>query len=63
MKRMLVLVLLPLVAAAFYLAGSATGVVALAGIGVLLELCFWFALSKGGRRQRGLVWRSHARPY
>lgn len=44
MKHMLVLMVLLLAAAAFYIAGSATGAVALVGVGLLLELGFWFGL-------------------
>jgi hypothetical protein len=38
MKHMLVLIALLLAAAVFYIAGSVSGVIALVGVGVLLEL-------------------------
>ena len=50
MKHMLVLLALLLAAAACYIAGSATGAVALVGVGLLLELGFWFGLI---RKRRG----------
>jgi hypothetical protein len=55
MKHALVLIALLLAAAAFYVAGSATGAVALVGVGVLLELGFWFGIIRKhrGRRQPG----------
>jgi hypothetical protein len=49
MKHMLVLIALLLAAAAFYIGGSAAGVVALVGVGVSLELAFWFRLSQKRR--------------
>jgi hypothetical protein len=55
MKHTLVLIVLLLAAAAFYIVGSATGAVALVGVGVLLELGFWFVLIKQRRGRSGLV--------
>ncbi|WP_161596199.1 hypothetical protein [Rhodanobacter glycinis] len=49
MKHALVLMVLLLAAAAFYIAGSATGAVVLVGIGLLLELGFWFGLIRRPR--------------
>jgi hypothetical protein len=46
MKHTLVLMALLLAATAFYIAGSATGAIALVGAGMLLELGFWFGLIK-----------------
>jgi hypothetical protein len=47
MKHYLVLIALLIAAFGFYLAGSATGAIALAAVGALLELSFWFGLIKG----------------
>lgn len=55
MKHMLVLIVLLLAAAAFYIAGSATGAIALVGVGLLLELGFWFELIRGRRSKRRLA--------
>jgi hypothetical protein len=52
MKHMLVLIALLLAAAAFYIGGSAAGVVALVAVGVLLELAFWFRLIQKRRSKR-----------
>ena len=46
MKHTLALTALLLAAMTFYIAGSATGAVALVGFGMLLELGFWFGLLK-----------------
>jgi hypothetical protein len=55
MKHMLVLMALLLAAAAFYIAGSATGIVVLVGIGVLLELGFWFGIIQKRRGKKQLA--------
>lgn len=55
MKHTLALIVLLLAAVACYIAGSIVGVVLLIGVGMLLELGFWFVLI-GGRRVR------HRRP-
>ena len=47
MKHYLVLIGLLIAAFGFYLAGSATGAIALTAVGALLELSFWFGLIKG----------------
>jgi hypothetical protein len=55
MKHMLVLMVLLLAAAVFYIAGSATGIVVLVGIGLLLELGFWFGIIQKRRGRNGLT--------
>ncbi|HEY0197293.1 MAG TPA: hypothetical protein VGC19_01970 [Rhodanobacter sp.] len=55
MKHTLVLTTLLLAALAFYIAGSTTGTVALVGIGLLLELGFWFGLVKKLRGNHALT--------
>ena len=52
MKHMLVLVVLLLAAAVFYVVGSATGAIALVGVGLLLEIGFWFGLIQKRRSKR-----------
>lgn len=54
MKHLVLLALL-LVAAAFYIAGSTTGAVALVGVGVLLEFGFWFGLIQKRRSKSRLT--------
>jgi hypothetical protein len=55
MKHMLVLIALLLATATFYIGGSTAGVVALVGVGVLLELAFWFRLIQKRRSKRQLT--------
>jgi hypothetical protein len=51
MKHPMVLAALFLAAMVFYITGSATGAMTMAGGGVLLELAFWYGLIQR-RRQR-----------
>jgi hypothetical protein len=51
MTHYLVLIALLIAAFGFYIAGSATGAIALTAVGVLLELSFWFGLIKGHRHK------------
>jgi hypothetical protein len=55
MKHTVALIVLLMAAAASYIAGSATGTVALVGVGLLLELGFWFVLIKKRRGRSRLV--------
>lgn len=52
MKHTLILVLLLLAAAAFYVAGSISGALALVAAGVALELGFWVRLIQHRRQKR-----------
>lgn len=51
MKHALVLIVLLLAAGVFVITGSATGAVALVGIGLLLELGFWFGVFQRRRHR------------
>ncbi len=55
MKRYLTLALVLAAAVVFYMVGSVTGAVALVGVGLMLELGFWFGLISKRRNSTPLT--------